>query len=1168
MSRMTGAYSALSTVILFCVLLLISTVCLRATAQTSGEVARVRHAPTISGTVEGGLWLTDAAGTVTSYVYDYQFSDATWPGAVRQTTVAVKDSLGAVLRTTRSLADVQGNTLAEIARRTLPEGGSEEIVTRHSYDKENRLRATFLPDGRVTEIRYSSFGKPEWNIEWRNIADFNAGDLAAAHATHTIFDDRGNAVQIDHADGTRERHHFDAENRHDWSEDALGRRTFTVYDAAGRAVTSITPDDTDGVGDAAPESASDSKLADNPRSQTVYDLVGRVRFQVDPRQVTTEFTYDDHCGCAMRRKQMILHHEGGDLVTSYQYDNAGNVRYVTDPRNNTVETLYDGQGRATRVNYPATDEHPATYSETHYDILGRRVAVTDQEGRTTRYRYDALGRLVEVRQYLDPSLAAGDADFALSPSHAQVLSTTYTYDELGNQLTQSDALGRVTSYRADALGRRLTRTLPKAVGDTAAPTEQLKYDEWGRLWKRTDFAGKTTTFEYDTLGRLKTKTADLTHPSLAYSHATARVEFDYDLAGARVAARTYNKEGLLLYDEATPRDAAGRVQSKTAQGVALSYHYEANGLLKDTVSSSANGVNVAYRYDDLNRLTYVDDGMTGALRTSAYTYNANGSLETVTYANQARHTYTYDALNRLRGLTVATVGGSVYHDYNYKLRASGHRREVLEGNRSTTYTYDALYRLTGENVTGAGAGQGPNRAISYTLDKVGNRLERVSDLDAVPTQSGRTYNARDWLDSDTYDSNGNTASGADALGRRAAQDIYDSENRLIVRQNADGSTINIAYDADGARIGKTFFDQNGVLVRSTSYQVDTNNLTGYAQVLEEVTTTISGPTAGTARVHYTYGSDLLRAVAFSAGTLTSDRWYLYDGGGTVRELTDETGAVTDTYDYDAFGVLVLKTGTTANAYLYRGEQWDADLGLYYNRARYLNTDSGRFWSQDSYEGQIANVSSLHKYLYTAASPVMAADPTGRMALELLGGETVRGHMRAKSAVPTAQQGAKAAYMITSRTLLRTVGIGGSVLVQLVGWMIIAGIQREAQHGCPTITFSKSDPTVDEVALHIEFAQFNWPNVLHRGTDPDFGSDVNREIRESNRDEATGSLPPPTPGQSWDEYPFASTIEGAAPNRSVREVPLMQNTKQGIMLSSFYAVTKRKYGDCFIVQVIK
>src|SRR5258708_4142407 len=45
---------------------------------------------------------------------------------------------------------------------------------------------------------------------------------------------------------------------------------------------------------------------------------------------------------------------------------------------------------------------------------------------------------------------------------------------------------------------------------------------------------------------------------------------------------------------------------------------------------------------------------------------------------------------------------------------------------------------------------------------------------------------------------------------------------------------------------------------------------------------------------------------------------------------------TVTYDYDAFGNKINSTGTTPNNFLYRGEFFDSDLGLYYLRARYYN----------------------------------------------------------------------------------------------------------------------------------------------------------------------------------------------------------------------------------------
>jgi RHS repeat-associated protein len=106
------------------------------------------------------------------------------------------------------------------------------------------------------------------------------------------------------------------------------------------------------------------------------------------------------------------------------------------------------------------------------------------------------------------------------------------------------------------------------------------------------------------------------------------------------------------------------------------------------------------------------------------------------------------------------------------------------------------------------------------------------------------------------------------------------------------------------------------------------------------------------------------------------RLYGYDGHGSVRQLTSSTGATTDTYDYDAFGNLVNSTGTTPNNYLFAGEQDDPALGLYYNRARYLNSATGRFWNFDTDEGDDERPASLNKYLYTEGDPVDNLDPTG------------------------------------------------------------------------------------------------------------------------------------------------------------------------------------------------
>ena len=109
-------------------------------------------------------------------------------------------------------------------------------------------------------------------------------------------------------------------------------------------------------------------------------------------------------------------------------------------------------------------------------------------------------------------------------------------------------------------------------------------------------------------------------------------------------------------------------------------------------------------------------------------------------------------------------------------------------------------------------------------------------------------------------------------------------------------------------------------------------------------------------------------------------FYGYDGAGSVRQLTNNAGAVTDTYEYDAWGNEVNFTGTTPNSYLYRGEQYDSDLSLYYLLARYYNPLTGRFLSRDPEDGHDWDPRSLQKYLYAGGDPVNGVAPNGKADL--------------------------------------------------------------------------------------------------------------------------------------------------------------------------------------------
>ncbi len=239
-----------------------------------------------------------------------------------------------------------------------------------------------------------------------------------------------------------------------------------------------------------------------------------------------------------------------------------------------------------------------------------------------------------------------------------------------------------------------------------------------------------------------------------------------------------------------------------------------------------------------------------------------------------------------------------------------------------------------------------------------------------------SFDANDWLNTDSYDANGNTLLGAGFSQTQADQ--YDFENRLVSRVatiNSQPTTINIWYDGDGNRVKKTVVTPTNTV--TTFFVVDELNPSGYAQVLEEHVSLNSQPS--TLNCIYTYGHTLISQDRLDGATwLTS--FYGYDGHNNVRYLTHLNGNVTDTYDYDAFGNVIAASGNTSNLYLFTGEQYDLDLGFYYLRARYHNTDTGRFWTQDSFEGNGSDPASLHKYTYCGNNPANAYDPRGNFSI--------------------------------------------------------------------------------------------------------------------------------------------------------------------------------------------
>ncbi len=443
------------------------------------------------------------------------------------------------------------------------------------------------------------------------------------------------------------------------------------------------------------------------------------------------------------------------------------------------------------------------------------------------------------------------------------------------------------------------------------------------------------------------------------------LQYTYDDLGQRTSATVSNHNGTVLWLETYGYDNRNRLTSKASSAGTLTYSYDAASNLASTTSSTAGGIANTHTYDALNWLDTIAAPLLSPNPTS-YTYDPNGNLVSSTYPNGVTHTYTYDTLNRLQtlGVTRSGTGDSsvVLQGYGYTLNNAGHRTTIMESNgRVSNYTYDATYKLLSESISGTVS---INDASTFTYDQVGNRLSLTTNIPGLSNQTF-TYTDNDWLGGETMDANGNTVSSPLTLN---GTDLYDFEDKLVRRTKQDGPVIDLLYNADGDRVEKTITEPGQPTLTDT-YHVDRNNHTGYAQVVEEFTSE--------GLILYTYGHDLIAQTDNGAETTS---YYTYDGLGTVRGLTNMVGTLTDTYDYDAWGNVIARTGTTPNLYLFTGEQYDPDLGMYYLRARYMNPGTGRFWNMDTYEGRPSEPLSLHKYLYGNGNPLSNIDPSGKVSL--------------------------------------------------------------------------------------------------------------------------------------------------------------------------------------------
>lgn len=487
---------------------------------------------------------------------------------------------------------------------------------------------------------------------------------------------------------------------------------------------------------------------------------------------------------------------------------------------------------------------------------------------------------------------------------------------------------------ADAAG---TTQDPKLVVEHGAGSGGFQdisytYDDVDNITAITDNsdtgAGKVITFTYDDLYRL------ISASTTAASSTPYNRTYSYSAIGN---ITNKSDQGEYTYSEtgyATPHAVTD------IGGTSLTY--DDNGNV--TVFGSSN-----YTWDYRNRLTQSDDGTSTS--TYAYDHTVQRILKTVdtattTYPNQyynigntsgiVRHIFTPT------GDLLATVSGGG------------------DGGASTT-TDEILY----DDARGIGWND-----WSYNCTRDWSSTAEVySGTYAVECDYTAAWGGL-FLNHSGYDTTGSTHiafqfhSGASAPGEIIVK-MHDTANQQL-------GTVDLT-DYTGSFSDDTWYD---VVIPLTDIHSEANATTsrGFTFISDTATT-----------VHY----DNIRFITVTEGesTATTTRYIHTDHLGSTNVVTDESGTVVQALDYYPFGERRINSGVDVSQREYTGHEFDEESELTYAKARYLDSDIGKWISMDPASRDnprqfLTDPQQLNHYSYVRNNPINGIDPTGNQYVDI------------------------------------------------------------------------------------------------------------------------------------------------------------------------------------------
>ncbi|SAL10824.1 LysM peptidoglycan-binding domain-containing protein [Caballeronia telluris] len=829
-----------------------------------GGVRTVNGLGGVLNTAGSTVLLTDWDGSSTSYTYDVarkvyvstaSYADvapAPNAGPATVTTPGARATLSFDLATQSWLWRDGANQLTQTFDaahdgRLVSSSDRDGNAVSYAYNAQGQLTRVTTAGGDVSYLDYNASGQlTGLRAEYRQ----PGGGVVTATTTRYVYDAKGRLSEVN----------VDLSPLDGSIADGNVFKTTYAYDGASSRIASISQ-------------------SDGSRVAFTYQLVGS-----DYRVATIAQTGDG----------------GATRVTSLSYDTATRTTTVTDPLGSQQLLTYDAAGRLTKI---ATSGSGDTHSQSFtYDARGNVQQINDSELGSVRLVYDSAGNLIQqtgggselLRTYGASNELLTERVSGSSPTTTTGNQTVrYAYDGLGHLRYSVSGEGRVTEYRYNAQGQRITEIrYAGGVFDVSslgadAPVPMSALDAWvAGLGDRSDAVRIDTTWDYRSQIASETR------------YERLKADGSGDTAAGIVQTRyIYDAFGRLL------QHFVGAPGQETVE------QFTYDGLGRLLSATSFDGVVTLYQYDDAKHTVAVTFG-NGLTRTSAY--DAAGELVSVSDSVQgkllSRITNAYDSDGRLR---MSTDAGGKATQYLYNGR--GQRVAMISADGTLTeYKFDALAGY--QNATVTYATRLSNAQLSTLADGSGRPVERLPSGAALTLDSSglrpqaSTSDRAEWL---VRDSNGQVIGTIDS-DRHAIKYDYDTRGNLIKTTKfsnlVDASKLSGASvksdsfpvaDVSRDRVKDYYYDRDGLLRGEIDPE---GSITEYRyNAAGERTETVRYFTQIDAATRLS-GLDFAKPIPYAPARDESER-FVYDARGLLSAQIDAEGYVTR-YRYDARGNVI------------------------------------------------------------------------------------------------------------------------------------------------------------------------------------------------------------------------------------------------------------------------